>query len=259
MTDQSTGTAENGPVQYSTGEEVTDENATGENVTDEHTIGEEVAAEERTEPPLRDLPDRRPVAAHHRLHKGMVWDLVRDTVDFADGVRFDREYVWHTGAVAVLAVDDQDRVLMIRQYRHPVGHSLWEIPAGLLDLEGEPPHIAAARELAEETGYDPGQMQTLVDLRPSPGGNDEVIRVYLASGVRASSEDFERTHEEAELISRWVPLSEAVSAVLEGRITNGTTVSALLALQVLRGAGTGGAAVTLRAADAPFMERPGRD
>ncbi|HJF50537.1 NUDIX domain-containing protein [Brachybacterium paraconglomeratum] len=208
------------------------------------------------EDPLRDDADLRPVAAHRTVHEGMVWDLVRDTIDFAPGVRFDREYIRHTGAVAVLAVDEADRVLLIRQYRHPVGHRLWEIPAGLLDLAGEPPHVAAARELAEEAGCEPVRMSTLVDLRPSPGGSDEVIRVYLAEGVRESEEEFERVHEEAELISRWVPLGEAVAAVLEGRITNGTTVAALLALKSLRGGGS--PAVSLRPADAPFMERPGR-
>ncbi|HEX7350411.1 NUDIX hydrolase [Brachybacterium sp.] len=216
-------------------------------------------------PTLADEPGRRHVAAQRTLHHGMVFDLVRDTVDFAEGVRFDREYVRHTGAVAVLAVDDQDRVLMIRQYRHPVGHQLWEIPAGLLDLEGEAPHLAAARELAEETGFVPEHLRTLVDLRPSPGGNDEVIRVYLAEGVRQSSEEFERTDEEAELLQRWVPLSEAVAAVLEGRLTNGTTVAALLTLQALRGAehgdgrSEGRGTEQLRPADAPFMPRPGRD
>lgn len=209
------------------------------------------------EDPLRDELDLRPVPAHRTVHEGMVWDLVRDTIDFAPGVRFDREYIRHTGAVAVLAVDEADKVLLIRQYRHPVGHRLWEIPAGLLDLAGEPPHVAAARELAEEAGCEPVRMSTLVDLRPSPGGSDEVIRVYLAEGVRESEEEFERVHEEAELISRWVPLGEAVAAVLEGRITNGTTVAALLALQALRGGGA--PSVVLRPADAPFMERPGRD
>ena len=209
--------------------------------------------------PLRDLPGQRPVTERRVLHEGMVWDLVRDTIDFAEGVRFDREYVWHTGAVAVLAVDELDRVLMIRQYRHPVGHSLWEIPAGLLDLDGEAPHLAAGRELSEETGYQPEQLRTLIDLRPSPGGNDEVIRVYLATGVRGSDEEYERTDEEAELVTRWVPLADAVTAVLEGRITNGTTVSALLALQVLRSSGAGSVMMTLRPADAPFRARPGRD
>ncbi|WP_241237392.1 NUDIX domain-containing protein [Brachybacterium saurashtrense] len=212
---------------------------------------------DRPEGPLHDAAGRRPVAAQHLVHEGMVFDLVRDTVDFADGVRFDREYVRHTGAVAVLAVDAEDRVLLIRQYRHPVGHELWEIPAGLLDLDGEAPQVAAARELVEETGWEPASLRTLVDLRPSPGGNDEVIRVYLAEGVRASDEEFERTDEEAELLHRWVPLGEAVDAVLEGRLTNGTAVAALLALQTLRARGRETA--SLRPADAPFMARPGRD
>ena len=209
-----------------------------------------------TEAPVRDEPGRRPVAARRRVHEGMVFDLVRDTVDFAEGVRFDREYVWHTGAVAVLALDEQDRVLMIRQYRPPVGHALWEIPAGLLDQDGEALHIYAARELAEHTGSAPTEMRTLVDLRPSPGGSDEVIRVYLATGVRRSEEEFERTDEEAELVSRWVPLGEADDAVLEGRLSNATTVSGVLALQALRASGKGPEA--LRPADAPFMARPGR-
>lgn len=224
--------------------------------TEDADLSAESAAKE---PPLRDESGQRPVAERHTLHEGMVFDLVRDTVDFAEGVRFDREYVWHTGAVAVLAVDAADRVLLIRQYRHPVGHSLWEIPAGLLDLDGEAPHIAAARELAEETGYEPRQLRTLVDLRPSPGGSDEVIRVYLATGVRESEQEFERTDEEAELVPCWMPLAEAMTAVLEGRITNGTTVSALLTLQVLRDRGDDSGASELRGADAPFMERPGRE
>ena len=209
-----------------------------------------------TRAPVHDEPAPRPVAARRRVHAGMVFDLARDTVDFAEGVRFDREYIRHPGAVAVLALDEQDRVLMIRQYRHPAGHELWEIPAGLLDQDGEAPHLAAARELAEETGYDPTGMRTLLDLRPSPGGSDEVIRVYLATGVRPSEDEFERTDEEAELVARWVPLGEAVDAALEGRLSNATTVSGVLALQALRASGRGPEA--LRPADAPFMARPGR-
>ncbi|WP_193107370.1 NUDIX hydrolase [Brachybacterium sp. FME24] len=212
-----------------------------------------------------DDPGARPVAARTRVHSGMVWDIVRDTVDFAPGVQFDREYMWHTGAVAVLAIDDRDRVLLIRQYRHPVGHTLWEIPAGLLDVSGEGPHVGALRELAEETGHTAAQLQTLVDLRPSPGGSDEVIRVYLATGVTpvtaaTQGADFERTDEEAEIEIRWVPLAEAVAAVLEGRLTNATTVAGILALQAHRAvAASGGRAPELRAADAPFPQRPGRD
>lgn len=206
---------------------------------------------------LRDLPRARPVAARRTLHEGMIFSLLRDTVDFAEGVHFEREYLRHSGAVAVLALDGNDRVLLIRQYRHPVGHELWEIPAGLLDLAGEPPQTAAARELVEETGHEPVHLRTLVDLRPSPGGSDEVIRVYLASGTHEAATEFERTDEEAELEIRWVPLADVVAAVLEGRITNATTVAAILALQALRSAGAD--EDSLRPADAPFMERPGRD
>ena len=119
------------------------------------------------EDPLRDEADQRPVAAHRTVHEGMVWDLVRDTIDFAPGVRFAREYIRHTGAVAVLAVDEADRVLLIRQYRHPVGHRLWEIPAGLLDLAGEPPHVAAARDVVEparDVGDEAGHVAVAVDV-----------------------------------------------------------------------------------------------
>jgi len=221
------------------------------------TTPDPAAAPEEPGSPVRDLPGRREVAEQRTLHRGMVFDLVRDTVDFAEGVRFDREYLRHTGAVAVLAVDAQDRVLLIHQYRHPVGHTLWEIPAGLLDIGGEAPHLAAARELAEETGFVPGQMSTLLDLRPSPGGSDEVVRVYLATGLQVSREQFERTDEEAELVTRWVPLEEAIDAVLTGRLTNATTVAALLALQVQRA--RAGTASVLREAAAPFPPRPGRD
>lgn len=209
---------------------------------------------------LCDVGGQRPVAQRRTVHAGMVADVVRDTVDFAPGVRFDREYTRHPGAVAVLAVDDEDRVLMIHQYRHPVGHTLWEIPAGLLDLDGEPPHAAAARELAEEASVEAAQMSVLVDLRPSPGGSDEVIRVYLATGISAIiGDDYERTDEEADLVPRWVPLATAVRAVLGGAITNATAVGALFALHALRTASTEESAPTLRPADAPFMERPGRD
>ncbi|GAA1489663.1 NUDIX domain-containing protein [Brachybacterium sacelli] len=207
---------------------------------------------------LRDTPGARPIADRTTVHSGMVFDIVRDRIDFAPGVRFDREYMRHPGAVAVLAVDEQDHVLLIRQYRHPVGHTLWEIPAGLLDVDGESPHVGALREVGEETAHTAAHLHTLVDLRPSPGGSDEVIRIYLATGACPLGEagGFERTDEEAEIETRWVPLADAVTAVLEGRLTNATTAAAVLALAAHRA--RGGDEAMLRPADAPFPERPGR-
>ncbi|MCS6712685.1 NUDIX hydrolase [Brachybacterium sp. EF45031] len=204
---------------------------------------------------LRDEISRRPVARHRVLHDGAVFDLVSDTVDFAPGVRFEREYLRHPGAVAVLAVDDQDRVLLIRQYRHPAGGTLWEIPAGLLDIDGEAPHLAAARELREETDHEADHLEVLLDLRPSPGGSDEVIRVYLATGIREVAPG-EREDEEAEIEHRWVPLRDAITGVLEGRLTNGTLAAAVLALAARRGSAQG---LTPRPADVPLPERPGRE
>lgn len=211
---------------------------------------------------LADTPAPRPVSARGRVHHGMVFDIVRDTIEFAPGVQFDREYMRHPGAVAVLAVDEQDRVLLIRQYRHPVGHELWEIPAGLLDMAGEAPHRGALRELAEETGHSAASLSTLVDLRPSPGGSDEVIRIYLATGTAplGAEDDFVRTDEEAEIELRWVPLADAVAAILDGDLTNATTIAGVLALQAHRAAtASGGSAPALRPADAPFLERPGHE
>lgn len=208
-----------------------------------------------TPPPLRDEPGRRPVSASAVVHHGMIWDVLRDAVDFAPGVAFDREYVRHTGAVAVLAVDERDRMLLIRQYRHPVGFTLWEIPAGLLDVDGEDPHAAALRELREEAGQGARTAEPLVDLRPSPGGSDEVIRVYLARGLRAAeAEGFERVDEEAELEVRWELVEDVARAVLAGDLSSGTLVAGVLALVARRAL-----EAPARSADAPWPQRPGHD
>lgn len=204
---------------------------------------------------LRDRPGRRPVLASTTVHYGMVWDVVRDEIDFSPGVRFEREYVRHTGAVAVLALDEQGRVLLIRQYRHPVGHTLWEIPAGLLDVDGEEPREAALRELREEAGHDAEQAEVLVDLRPSPGGSDEVIRIFLATGLReAVEEGFTRRDEEADLEVRWAPLEDVARGVLAGELTSGTLVAGVLALLAGRSLGA-----PPRSGAAPWPCRPGHD
>ncbi|MFC0675418.1 NUDIX domain-containing protein [Brachybacterium hainanense] len=188
---------------------------------------------------LRDEPGRRPVAASSTVFDGAIFDVVRESVDFTPEVRFVREYMRHCGAVAVLALEERegiDHVLLIRQYRHPAGAQLWEIPAGLLDVAGEEPSLAAARELAEETGRTAGSLTPLLTLRPSPGGSDEVIHVFLAMQLAVLEDDaYVRTDEEAEILTRWVPLDEAAAAALAGEITNATAVAAILAARARRG------------------------
>lgn len=197
---------------------------------------------------LADIHDPRPVAERATVFEGHVWDVVRDAVDYAPGVRFQRDYVRHTGAVAVLALDEQDRILLIRQYRHPAGGFLWELPAGLLDVAGEDPAVGARRELREEAGHDAAVLHPLVDLRPSPGGSDEIIRVYLATGLRAQDEEgFERVDEEADLVTRRVPAGEVAAAILRGDLTSGTLVAGVLALMARRALG----------ADAPPLREVG--
>ena len=181
----------------------------------------------------------------------MVWDVRRDTFDF-NGHSITREYVDHTGAVGVLAIDDDDSVLLIRQYRHPVRRREWEIPAGLLDIAGEDALIGAKRELAEEADIQAAEWAVLSDYQTSPGGSTEAIRVYLARGLSAVSHDFEREAEEADMEVRWVPLDDLVDAVLARRVQNSLTVIAALTAHAARSRGW----ATLAPADAPWPRRP---
>ena len=179
------------------------------------------------EGPLADLPDEAPLVHSERMYAGRVWNVRRDRFRFGDH-ELTRDYVDHTGAVAVLARDG-DRVLLINQYRHPIRSRDWELPAGLLDMECEDPLAAAQRELAEEADLVASEWSELVVMATSPGGSDEVIRIYEARGVREAPEVFARTEEEAELVQRWVPLEEAVEAVLAGRLHNAVLLIAVLA------------------------------
>jgi 8-oxo-dGTP pyrophosphatase MutT (NUDIX family) len=182
--------------------------------------------------PIRDLRDQAVVTSSERVFDGRVWDIRRDEFTFA-GHTIAREYVDHPGAVAVLAIDDQDRVLLINQYRHPIGLRDWELPAGLLDVEGEAPLVAARRELAEETDLVAEHWSELITFHTSPGGSNETLRVFEARGLLAN-EPFERSEEEAEIVKRWVPLAEAVDAVLEGRLSNSILIIAVLAAHARR-------------------------
>jgi 8-oxo-dGTP pyrophosphatase MutT (NUDIX family) len=198
----------------------------------------------------RMLP--RPVVASEVVHAGLIWDVVRDTVDLGEAGTVRREYVRHPGAVGVAALDEHGRLLLVRQYRHPVGMELWELPAGLLDVPGEPPVGAAQRELAEEVDLVAGRWDVLVDWFNSPGGMDEAIRVFLARDLSPVPDDERhvREHEERDMVSEWVALDDARDAVLAGRVHNPTAVAGVLAACAARDAGW----TTLRPADAPWPE-----
>ena len=202
---------------------------------------------------IADTPDSSmPVSERSEVFAGRVWSVVRDQVRIGESDSV-RDVVIHPGAVAVIAVDDDDRILLIRQYRHPVAMYLFEPPAGLLDVAGEPPLETAQRELAEEAGVQAGTWHTLVDLFNSPGGSSEAIRVYLASDLTALPGGRPNTGEaeEAHLPQAWVALEEAVDLVLTGAIGSPSGVAGILALDAIRSRSGRG----LRSAQAPWEPR----
>lgn len=183
---------------------------------------------------LRDEPFEPEVLDSDLVYEGRVWDVRSDRVRYGDG-EIVRQYVAHTGAVAILALDDEGRVLLIQQYRHPIRHRDWELPAGLLDVEGEEPLEAARRELAEEADLVAAHWEPLVSSWTTPGGNDEIIHIFLATGVSPAPSAHDREDEEADIRVEWVPLADAVDAVLDGRMHNGIlTIGVLAAAQRLR-------------------------
>jgi 8-oxo-dGTP pyrophosphatase MutT (NUDIX family) len=190
------------------------------------------------------------VASTKDVHIGRVVGLRIDEVVMPGGGTARREVIEHLGAVGIVALDADDSVTMIHQYRHPLGHRLWELPAGLIDKAGEDPVAAAKRELVEEVGQSAERWETLVDVAASPGFTDEVIRVFLARGLSEVGRDV-LGDEEADLVVRKVPLAEAVRMALAGELVNGATVAGVLAAHVVV---TGAAAS--RPADAPWPDRP---
>ena len=200
--------------------------------------------------PLADVVAPRPVLNQTVKFKGRVWDAVTDEVDLGAGGIVYRDYVRHTGAVAVVALNDAGEVFLVHQYRHPVGRVLWEPPAGLLDMAGEPALEAAKRELWEEADLRAATWHTLGDFFTSPGGLSERIRIFLARDLTEVAEDerFEREAEELDMEGRWVPLKELIEAIELGRVGGPTTTVGAYALDAAMRSGF----ATLRPADAPF-------
>jgi 8-oxo-dGDP phosphatase len=170
------------------------------------------------------------------VYEGRVITLVRDTVAMPGGGTSDREVVRHIGAVCVAAVDDEDRIVMVRQYRHPVGGYLWELPAGLRDADGEAPLATAQRELAEEAGLSAERWSLLVNSYSTPGFCSEQVLIYLAEGLSEADrpEGFVVEHEELDMTVERVSLADAVTRVLSGGIRNSSAVIGVLAVAQVR-------------------------
>ena len=178
------------------------------------------------------------VLGSETVFDGRVISLRRDTVAMPGGGDSVREVVAHPGAVAVVAVDDEGRVVLLRQYRHPVGRYLWELPAGLRDADGEPPLESAKRELAEEVLLAAERWSLLTTIYNSPGFSDELVLVYLAEGLTdvARPDGFVVEHEELDMTIERVPLADAVQRVFDGDIRNASAVVGVLAAAQARAA-----------------------
>jgi 8-oxo-dGTP pyrophosphatase MutT (NUDIX family) len=174
------------------------------------------------------------------------WQVLTDTFT-SPGISTERLRIFLARG---LALDERDQVLMIRQYRHAVGRLLWEIPAGLRDVAGEPLHVTAERELLEEAGYRAARWQVLTDTFTSPGISTERLRIFLARGlalVPEAERGYVREHEEAHLVVAWVSLQEAMERIFAGELHNGVTALGILSAYAARRDGFG----ALRDADAP--------
>ncbi|GAB3696342.1 NUDIX domain-containing protein [Nocardiopsis oceani] len=194
---------------------------------------------------IADAPESWPVERSEERFRGAKCGLRTDWVEMpgANGegrTVAARDYMDHPGAAAILALDGAGRVLLQRQYRHATQHTLWELPAGVLDVEGEGPLATAQRELVEEAGLRAETWHKLPDFYPSTGFSNERIHVFLARGLTEVPEDeidFVREHEETDLACEWLPLPEAVHAVMAGRLHNGATIIGILAAHAAAGDG----------------------
>lgn len=180
---------------------------------------------------LVDAPVVRHVVSSTPRFHGRVWDVRTDVVDLGDGQQVERDVVRHPGAVGIVAVDEDLRVLLVHQYRHPVSALLWEPPAGLLDIAGEDPLDAAGRELFEEASYRASQWSVLLDVFATPGGSSESVRLYLARGLTpvAEADRHVGEGEERGMPTRWAALAKVRAAVLAGELHSPLCVMGILA------------------------------
>lgn len=203
---------------------------------------------------LEDVQADRPVVASTVAFAGKVWDVRSDRVDLGDQRIVQRDYLHHTGAVAILALNEDGEIYLVRQYRHPVRRECWEPPAGLTDVRGESPVDAAARELHEEADLVAARWDVLVDFYATPGGSSEGIRVFLARDLSPvpEHERHVREDEERDMEGRWVALDQVLEAIDAGTVGSPTLVSGALALERARRSGWS----TLRPAGSPWRKPP---
>ena len=165
--------------------------------------------------------------------RGRIWNVVAKTFEF-QGEELIRDYIQHPGAVAVLAINEKDEVLLIKQYRAPVNQYLYEMPAGLRDEEDESDLESAKRELSEEADYQAKTWTHLHSFYTTPGSSSEVIEIFLAQDLSPTGEAFDRTSEEKGMVPLWVPFTEVLASVMQSKTKSPTLVVAVLALAARR-------------------------
>lgn len=215
-------------------------------MTDETTAAARVTA--------ADVPEHWPVADRDTVwESGRVISIRSDTITSPSGESLRRDVVVHPGAVGVICLDADDRVLVVSQYRHPVGHRMVEPVAGLLDVEDEDYRDAAARELFEEGAVRATSWHVLVDATSSPGMTSEAIRIYLARDVSevAAAERYVGHGEEAHMQVSWEPIDDLVAGIMAGRLHNPVMIMGVLAAAASRRNGW----ADLRPADEPWTFR----
>ncbi len=166
-----------------------------------------------------------------RIYDGKIIKLDVDTVTLPDGNEATREIVRHPGGVGIVAIDSDDNIYLVRQYRRPYDEILLEIPAGKLDV-GENPDCAAMRELSEETGFNCVNLKFIGSFYPSVGFLDENLRMYLATEL---TEGEIHTDDDEFLKLEKMPFEDAVNLVMSGEIKDGKTIAAILKVKLMRG------------------------